>query len=257
MKKKIALCFAAAVVLFLLSALVKDFIFDSPQSCLETVSRSLGRDPDRAAELLNGNVTLVYRINYLSLIPMGTLKLSRAARENGPVFTLEASSEKSIAEPFVHADARIETTYDGRSNMPSRYSEITQVNGKLKTKDIEFDRENQIATYGDMKVKITEDTYDPVGAFLAASGQEYPDDKEHTIRLLSKKDLYLMKSRKIRQAVRLMQLSIDVKRENLTSSHGAAFTVWMMTGKSPIPLIFKSWTPGGFVSVVLDKIEMK
>ena len=237
-------------------ALLKDLIYDTPQRCYDTASAAIGSNGGRAAEVLGGDYTLVYKIHYFSLIPLGTFKISRTDRGVGPVFTGEALTDDSFADIFVDASIRIESHFSRESDMPYRYVETTRVRDKIKVKEIEFDRTEKIASLGDKKIKIDENTCDPLGAFVKALDLPFLEDREYLVGLLAKKTIYRLTAKKTRPSKEFFEALVDVRREDGTSSHGATFKVWLTSGAERIPLLFKSWTPAGYMSVVLEKIEI-
>lgn len=252
MKKKILGILGGAIVFFLVVALLKDFLYDTPQRCATVYSNTL----EGSAQRPGIDYLCVYRINYMSLVSLGTLTMSRREKEEGPVFSAEAKSEGSLADLFVHASARIESYFDKQTDMPYRYSETTLVNEHRKSKDIEFDRVAGIADREGYKTRISEDIYDPVGAFVAALKQPYQDSREYIVKLLSKETVYVLKTRKVHDSKEFSQIAIDVGREDMTSTHGVKMMMWITNGPARIPILFKSWTPVGYMSVVLEKIEV-
>jgi len=255
MKKKICMFSFWIILFFSILALLKGSIYDTPQRCYDTAAAVLGKNGERAAAALSGDYTLVYKIYYFSLIPMGTFKISKTQRREGPVFTGEALTDDSFADIFVHASMHMESHFNGKSGMPYRYVETTRVRDKIKQKTIVFDHAERIASYGDMKIKIYEDTCDPLGAFVKALHFPFVGTSEYSIDLLSKKTIYLLSAKKSHESKEFFEILVDVRRENRTSSHGATFKVWL-TSAGRIPLVFKSWTPAGYVSVVIEKIEI-
>ncbi len=256
MKKKLRMFLVLLILSFSLLALLKNFIHDTPQRCYATVAGAIGKNGKRAAEVLDGDYTLVYKISYFSLIPMGTFKISKTERRKGPVFTGEALTDNTFIDIFVQASIRVESHFSREFNMPYRYVETSKVRDKIVTKEIEFDRAGKIAFREDMKIRIYADTYDPLGAFVKALNLPFDGDREYAINFLSKKSIYLLTAKKTHQSKEFFEILVDVRRENRTSSHGATLKVWLTSGAGRIPLLFKSWTPAGYVSVVLEKIEI-
>jgi hypothetical protein len=246
MKNKIFFVLGVVLVFFTATAFLKDVLYDTPQRVVRLASAVKGME----------SYSLSYKIYYMSLIPVGTLKMSRRISSIGPIYAAEASTEASPADIFVRAKASLESVFDAQTNLPLRYTEMTTVNGSVKKKEIEFDRENGIAISFDQKVRINENTYDPLGAFAAAIDFPYADENDHLLGLLSKESLYFLKAKKVGFSKDFIEVAIYVAREDLTSSHGATLQAWLTNDSPRFPLVIKSWTPIGYASGVLDKVEI-
>jgi hypothetical protein len=238
-------------------AVGKDVLYDTPQRCQDLVAPALGAQGERADAFTNGDWTLTYKIYFMSLFPVGTLKISRQKQDQGPAFALEALTDGSPAAIFVRASARLESFFDKESHLPNHYAETTKVKETVKSKDIVFDRQQSLALRDKKMIRINADTYDPAGAFVAATQLPYQDNQEYALELLSKDSLYILKGQKMRSAPRYIEVNIHLSREDMTSTHGAELHVWLTRDAARIPLVIKSWMPAGYASVVLEKIEAR
>ncbi len=91
---------------------------------------------------------------------------------------------------------------------------------------------------------------------MAALKLPYRRGQVFTVRLLSKETVYILKSKMIVDEKDFSQIEIDVRREDMTSNHGMSMTMWTTNGPMRLPLLFKSWTPVGYMSVTLEKLDV-
>jgi hypothetical protein len=254
MFRKIKIFLTVSVLLLLVVGVIKDKVFDTPQYCkmkTDWASTSL----EREVHIFETPRTLVYRIYFWSLVPMGELRITTKPQQESVVFSAEADSAKSLAERFVVAKAGVESHFSKKDHLPFKYVEKTEVNGKIKEKEILFDRENLLALQGSKKIMIAKDTVDPLGAFVQMLMLSLEKDRVVTIPFMSGGDLYSFKVTSLSVEGGIEEVLVDMKRWNLTSSHGGYLHLWLTHDNRRIPLVFKSWTPVGYASVVLDRIE--
>ena len=249
-----------AFLILIASGIVKDQIFDTPQKSKERVAASLEKlaQKDLRVNIFDTDKILVYKMYFWSLIPMGELRFKTQVNDLGNIFSFEATTEKSFAEKFIAAKARISSYFSKNIRLPYKYEEITDVKGKIKTKEIIFDQANLITTRGDRKFKIPMNTYDPVSAFVYLLS--LPLTQGHEIKFVSGEDVFILRSIPKGTKGGICKILIELARENKTSSHGAKFYVWVSADNARVPLVFKCWSPAGYVSVVLKgitKINMK
>ena len=209
---------------------------------------------DLRANIFETEKTYVYKMYFWSLIPMGELRIKTQVNELGNVFSFEATTKNSFAEKFIAAKASAESYFSKNIHLPYKYEEMTDVKGKIKTKEIIFDQANLITTRGDRKFKIPMNTYDPVSAFVYLLS--LPLTQRHEIRFVSGEDVFILRSSPKETQDGICKILIEMARENKTSSHGAKFYVWVSADNARVPFVFKCWSPAGYVSVVLKGIEM-
>ena len=250
--KLLILCIFFALVI---AGIAKDKILDTPQHCIKKIKLL----PDKntiEANIFNLNKTLTYKMYLWSLIPVGEFKFTTEAQGLDVVFSFKASTQGTFIEYFVTADARVESYFSKKSLMPHKYAERTEVKGKIKKKEVLYDRANLLSLQGNKKIKISNDTYDPVGAFVHMLTLPLEKGKEYHIPFMSGHDMYIFKASVLNETQGISEVSIDMRRKNLTSSHGGHLHVWITANNRRIPLLFKSWTPIGYASVVLDRVSM-
>lgn len=243
------------MILFI-SGIIKDKVFDTPQKSKERavsfLLESAKRDPK--TNIFDTDKTLVYEMYFWSLIPMGELRFKTQINDLGNIFSFEATTENSFAENFIAAKAKVESSFSKNICLPYKYREITDVKGKVKTKEIIFDQANLLTTRGDRKFKIPMNTYDPVSAFVTLLS--LPLAEQHDIKFVSGEEVYVLRSTPKGAKDGISKILIEMARENKTSNHGAKFYVWVSADNARVPLVFKSWTPVGYASVVLKGIEI-
>lgn len=235
--------------------IAKDKVFDTPENAFKKISR-LAVNEDIKANVFGTSKVLTYKMYYWSIIPMGELRFVTDASEKSVVFSAEARSQRSLVGNFISASARVESHFLKKDLLPFKYVETTNVEGKVKTREVFYDRERSLAVWGDKKVRISGGTYDPLGAFMRTLSSEWDAGRDAAIPFISSGDLYNLRATLLNQDKNIQEIAIDIKRQNLTSSHGGGLHLWM-TSDSRIPLVFKSWTPAGYASVVLEKIEVQ
>lgn len=242
-------------LILLCAGILKDKILDTPQRSKQKISSFLAKTGknDIEANIFKTDKTYVYKIYYLALIPMGELKFISRVDDLGNTFGFQASTEKSFVEKFITAKAGVKSYYSKNIRLPYKYTEITDVKGKVKTKEIIFDQANLITTRGDRKFKIPLNTYDPVSAFVHMLSLPL---KAQNIKFVSGEEVYCLKSSSLNEMAGIADVLVDMRREDLTSSHGATFHVWITNDNARVPLVFKCFSPVGYMSVVLDRAEL-
>ncbi len=250
-------CVLAFFLILVCFAIIKDKVFDTPEKSKQKVASFLSKSAQNSLEtnIFGTNKTYVYKMYYWSIVPMGELRFRTQVDDLGNVFSFEARTKGSFAERFIKASAAVNSYFSKNIRLPYKYTEITDVDGKVKTKEFIFDQANLITTVGERKIKIPLDTYDPVSAFVRMLSLPLKGGAEQKIRFLSGRNVYVLKSTVLNESSGIVEVLVDMKREDLTSSHGAKLHVWITQDNVRIPLAFKSWSPVGYVSVVLQRIE--
>ena len=238
--KKILL---SIVILSVVIAVVKDKFFDTTGFALSRLAK---------AETARMPSELVYRMYYWSVLPLGLLSFSNDHSEDDIIYSVKADTRGGLLEKFIKTSASMESQVTKNNNLPYQYNEITVYREKTKQKKILFDQASLMVTRGERKIKLKQPTYDPVGAFAYLLTLTLKKGDVYKIPLLSEDDIYIMEAKGLEEKNGILKLSIDVKRENGTSSHGANFHVWVATDRHNSPILFKSWTPVGYASVVLE-----
>ncbi|HAJ56609.1 MAG TPA: hypothetical protein DCL35_02440 [Candidatus Omnitrophica bacterium] len=253
MLKKIKIFFLALIAGLICVGIAKDKIFDTPVNAFKKISHMNGRDD---VNVFGTSKVLTYKMFYWSIIPMGELKFVTNASDQKVVFSAEARSQGSFIGNFISASARVESHFSKQDLLPFKYAEITDVNGKVKSREVFYDRTESLAVQGNKKIRIPKETYDPLGAFIRALSYALEVEQNVSTLFISSGDLYNLRARLLEQKGNINEVAIDIKRQNLSSSHGGSLHLWMASD-TRIPLVFKSWTPVGYASVVLDKLEVQ
>ena len=185
MFRKIKYLLCGLFLLLLAIGVIKDKAFDTAQTCKN--KQGVG------AYIFGTSGTLVYRLYFWSLIPMGELRISTKLQDQDIIFAAEADSAKSFVDRFIVAKARVESHFSRKDNLPYKYVERTEVNGKIKEKEVLYDRKGLLALQGEKKTRIANDTLDPLGAFVKMLASSFEDGKDVIIPFMSGGDIYNFK----------------------------------------------------------------
>ncbi|MFH0876712.1 MAG: DUF3108 domain-containing protein [Candidatus Omnitrophota bacterium] len=247
----------AGVLLFTLAAFLKNALLDTPKGRLLATAKLQEKLKSNRAEtnVFDQDKRFFYRIYYFALIPMGRLSFQTQASGEETHCVIEATSQGSIAQFFVQARARLQSDLDKKTRQTVKYSEQTIVNGEVKTKEIVFDHGKLLATRDGAKIRIPEQTHDPLGAFLTTLALPLDFGVQKMVLFLTKEVIYAMRSEVVRVENGIVELLLDAHRLDRSSNHGTTMRIWMTDDSLRIPLVFKSWTPAGFFSAVLEKAE--
>ncbi len=244
--RKIKFILLAAMVLIIIIAIAKDSILDTP-------SQALCRYKKMYSETKPSKI--VYRMFYWSILPLGTLTFVTEQTNDEFASSVEANPVGGILGGRIEASAKLESRAHKQNRLPYVYNEVTLYKNKLKKKTILYDQEKLIVTRGERKIQLASTTFDPIGAFSYLLDQRLYRGCVYNIPLLAEDDIYTMEAKGIEENQGLVKVEITIKRANGTSSHGAHFYVWVIADKYNVPILFKSWTPVGYASVVLESIN--
>lgn len=253
--------FLLFLCLFLVVAgIVKDKILDTPAMALKKM-KDVQRNAVKAGGPINSLYVsaknkVAYNVYFYSIFPMGKMYFTVEKEKEEFIYSFEVTTNDTWMKRFIEADASVQAHLDKKSFLTTSYLEKTKVNDEVKTKEIVFDHKKLIAQRDDVKIKILENTYDPVGAFMRAITAQYDDQKSYEFKFLSKKEIYILKSSLISKSDDLYEISLEMFREDSSSNHGARIFVWVTADEARIPILFKSWMPAGYASVVIDSIEI-
>lgn len=244
-------------LILICAGIVKDKIFDTPEKDKQKIASFLEASAKKnlKTNIFETNKTFVYKMYFWSLIPMGELRFKTQVDDLGNIFSLEATSQGSCVDKFIRAKADINSYYSKNIHLPYKYTEITQVEGKTKTKTIILDQANLIMATRNLKFKIPLNTYDFISAFVSMLTKPLKKGSEGKIRFVTGKNIYILKSTVLDEANGMVEILVDIRRENLTSNHGARFRVWITQDNARVPLVFKSWNAVGYASAILDRVE--
>lgn len=255
MIKKIWLIVVAMMVIAAVFGIIKDAFIDSPVACRRKIDIYLtSRRNDSIEDNLFSKRTISYKLYYGGLFCLGTFKFNTVPSSGETVFILEVSPRGGFLENSITAWARMESHFQYR-DFPSLYAEKTQYRTKVKSKLIEFDRNERIAKRGDRKIKITEKIYDPVGAFVHILSSPFEKDAPITAECLAEDTVYDVIAVPAQEKDNVYRLSVEIKRKGGGPGHSSRLNVWVTADNARIPLAFKSWSPVGYVSAILEKIE--
>ncbi len=258
MLKKLKFILIFLCLFLVVLSVVKDKTLDSPAAAYKKAKRLLqvAVTVGKANDFTFKTRKITYNVYFLSIFPVGKMHFLVKREQDEDIYSLQVTTVNSWINRFIEADASVETHLDKESFLSRRYLEKTDVRGKVKTKEIVFDHNNLIAERDDVKMRIPEGICDPVGAFVQAITAVYVDQKVHEFKFLSKEKIYILKSSLYSEKNGLYELHLEMFREDSSSNHGARVHVWVTADEGRIPLLFKSWMPAGYGSVVIDSIEI-
>ena len=253
MFKKIALYTFIAVVFIIIICIVKESVLNNPTRIYnKTKSKYEDLVGLSAKEIVySSKRNTTYALRYMTIIPMGKAKMF--AEEKGRKILLNAIAEPTNFIKNIYAvKAKIESLIDGKEFYPLRYRETTITPEKEKNKEMVFYQSKNIMERDGNKYQIPSMTFCPVSAFYFLQVQELAVGKDYEIPLITKEDIYLFKMKVISKKDNIFKLKGSVRRRNLSSSHGADFTVWIAEDIRT-PLLFKVWTQVGSLTGRLSK----
>jgi len=234
---------------------VREAVFRSPQAAVSRMAdyRIVARH-DTVHEVFFRDKTLVYDVIYACVVPLGRLTIT--TRHNDEVCSLRAAvaTEGAPLGAVLKARAEIGSLLDPKTLAPRQYTEYTEVKGKKKTKVFLFDKGQGIVRQGKRSIKIGEEVRDALSAFFLLLSQT-PSSKPLTSTFISKKELYTISLTPLQQKTLVAAYAVDIKRANGTSTHGGRFTVWIAKNATRTPVVIRSWTPAGYLSVLLREIR--
>ena len=225
----------------MLIALAKDLLLDYPSRVVKRL------EPGNLK-----SAKIEYRMYYLSLIPIGQLELKMDFLEPSVFFSVEAQTKKGVFESSLDAKAALETIANQDHFLPTVYREKTVYRGKVKIKSIQFFREEGFAQRGDRKIKIEFDVRDPLTGFFYLLSRDFKSLSVYETRILSEDVIYILRARLIDTKGSYMKLAMDIFRADGKSGKNFFFNVWITNDGRCIPFLFKSWTPVGYATVVLQ-----
>lgn len=248
-----------AVIMLIVAAIIKNSFYDTPSRSIKLISYNLHKlnQNDLETNIFNTKKKLVYKIYYWSLIPLGEFSLSTEPTLDTILFSIKSTTEDSYMDRFIQASISIESYLDKKDRLTSFSREITNVRGKEKIKELKFDRKNLIVIRNDTKTKIFKDTCDWLGSFINMLVLPFELGKPTSFKLLSKDEIYDFTAEPVEFRGDSIKILVNVERDDFTSIHGAKFFVWITSGNARVPLVFKGWTPFGYLSAVLSEIEIE
>ena len=245
MFKKIALYTFVVIAFIIIICIIKESVLNNP-------TRIYNKTKSKYESLTGLSVkkavyspkrTTTYALRYMTIIPMGKAKMFTQEQE-GKILLSAVAQPPSFVKNIYDAKAEIESLIDGEEFYPLRYREVTITPEKERKKEMLFYQSKNIMERDGNKYQIPAMTFCPVSAFYFLQVQNLEVGQDYEIPLISKEDIYLFKMKVISKKDNIFKLKGSVRRRNLSSSHGADFTVWI-TDDMRIPLLFKVWTQAG------------
>ena len=250
LKKLIKRIFVSILIILIfvcIAQYIKEVVFSDPERILENISPSLKYlaylpvkervyDPDR---------TITYSLSYMNIIPIGRADFS--AQEKGNYILLKAEAKVSdFINNLYEVDAKAFSLIDKNKFYPYKYIEKTTFDIKKKEKEIIFYPDKNIAERDGKKYKIPPMTFCPLSAFYYLQLQDLTLYRSYKIKLLSKEEIYVLEARVTEESDDIVLLEGEVRRQDLSSNHGASFEIYM-SKKYRVPLLMKIKTAAGII----------
>lgn len=242
--KKIKLAMLLLVCGTILAGVAKDKFLDTPSAVLKKIYPG--------PVFGESGSSFVFDIYYASLLPFGTLTFSTRTQGNKTVYSVEATPVGGILGRRIDAAARLEA-FMSQEGWSEQYLETTRYRQKTKTKTIDFDRQALVAARGNKKIKIPTDTFDPLGGFMSLLALPLGTNPQ-SIKCLAEDVIYEMRATVIDSHEGISHILVEIQRGDGSPGHRASFHVWI-NDKTRLPLVFKSWTPAGYASVILKSAK--
>lgn len=247
--KKVIMWIFILFILVCVAQYVKESFFSDPERILENISPRLKYltylpieervyDPDR---------TITYSLTYMNVIPMGKADFFVQKKENYILLGAEARVSDFINNLY-EIKAKVWSMINPEKFYPYKYIEFTKFDIKEKEKEIVFHPDKNIAEREGKKYKIPPMTFCPLSAFYYLQLQDLTLYRAHKIKLLSKEEIYVLEARVTEEKGDIVLIEGEVRREDLSSNHGAAFEIYM-SKEYRIPLLMKIKTAAGIIFV--------
>ena len=236
------------VVLFIcIAQYVKEIVFSDPQRISDNLSPRLEHLSYLSIEkrVYDADRPITYSLSYMNLIPLGRVNISAKEIENYILLRADVSVADFINNLYT-IKAGVQSLIDKQKFYPYKYVESTKFDVKEKKKEIIFYPNKNMAQREGKKYKIPPMTFCPLSAFYYLQLQDLALYRVHKIKLLSKEEIYVLEARVTQEDGDIVVIEGQVRREDLSSSHGAKFEFYV-SKKFRIPLLIKIKTNSGTI----------
>lgn len=203
--------------------------------------------------------TFIFDIFYMNLFSPGSAKMHVAGEtklKGDTAIVLEAALEPNETfKKIYNAKMIINAAAEKNSRESLWYREITITPEKEKSKEIVFDPVRKLAMREGMKYKIPDNTHDPLSVFFAFLSSDFVLGKEIVLNLLSKEEIYEFRATPEELRDNIYKISGEVHRQDKSSAHGARFKMWVLNGKTRVPLLIKASTAVGPIYLRLRSVK--
>lgn len=253
------------IVIVLVSAAISINVYNNrPTFILERVRKQIeSTHPEKfetyADWLWSDGRSFIFDVYVMNLFSPASAKMHVVGKEefdNEKAFVLEAFLEPSHAfKKLYDAKMVIASAVTENAKDSLWYRELTVTPEKEKSKEIIFNPSENIAIREDVKYKIPERTHDPLSVFFAFLGGEITLGKEIVLNVFSKEEIYEFRATPTKLNKGIYEFSGEVSRQDKSSTHGAHFTMWVLSGKVRVPLLIKASSGVGIAYLRLRSVE--
>lgn len=226
---------------------IKETVLGNPKRILDNISPRFKHltNLSIAEKVYNADRSITYSLSYMNIFPIGKAYFSAQDKKNHILLKATAKVSDFIRSMY-EVEAGAESTIDKEKFYPLKYVEITKTPEKEKKKEIIFYPDKNMAEREGKKYKIPPMTFCPLSAFYYLQLQDFSLGKTHKIKLLSKEEIYVLEVKVIEEEGDIVVLSGQVRREDLSSTHGANFE-FFVSKTLRFPLLIKIKTHSGTI----------
>jgi len=245
MFKKVMLIVLTLIVVVCLVQFTKESILNNPQKIYNNIFPKYEYLVDISArdKVYTPQRNLTYALTYMNLVPLGKVEMS-AEEMDGSILLKAVVKVAGYVKKIYKVEVQAQSLIDKNTLYPLKYTEIINLPDKKKVKEMVYDQNRHIMERKGKKYKIPPSTLCPISAFYYLQTQDFKLGRKYEMNIVSKEDVYLLKMEAIEKKDNIFKLKGQVRRRNLSSSHGTSFTLWVSEDLR-IPLLFKVTTEAG------------
>jgi len=245
MFKKVMLIVLALIVVVCLVQFTKESILNNPQKIYSNIFSKYKYLVDLSAKekVYNFQRDVEYALTYMNLIPLGRVEMS-AEEMDGRILLKAVAKVAGYVKKIYKVEVQAQSVIDKNKLYPLKYTEIINLPDKEKVKEMAYDQNRHIMEREGKRYKIPALTFCPISAFYYLQTLDLKLGQKYEMNIVSKEDIYLLKMEAVEKTGNIFKMKGQVRRRNLSSSHGTSFTLWVSEDLR-IPLLFKVTTEAG------------
>lgn len=260
MTKKIIL----SVFTFLLVSVILYVAKESSSNSPVSIIRYNGLENESSAD---SNI-LVFRVNYLGLIPAGQARLENKGIEfyqGRSVYHLSAEAKPlDFYSKFFKAQAQADSYVDSDKLYTLKFEQILMPpNNPEDKKEILYDQENNFMELRGVKRHILPGTHDPLSAIFYIRHQNLEIGKVFDININTNQKNYQLYAKVIgreeyalgAKRVGVWVLEGIIRRRDKNPYHKTTMKLWLLDNPSKIPVLIKTMTNIGLITTRLTEVE--
>ncbi len=222
----------------------------------------------RLKNQLQGDISgkkLKYRVYFFGVLPVGEALFSEEkAKGQEGLYHLSASANVlPFIARFFSGSAKLDSLVDIKSMNPVEFRQKVSLSGKPDVlKIVKYDQKNEVMELNGVKRKIYLDTQDPLSAVFRMRKMDFSQTKEIEIGLNTNQKNYILRGSgsprelKIGKILyRLVLADVVISRRDKNPYHRSSMTMVLWRDKQNLPILFKVFASGVFISVKLISVE--